>query len=216
MSRLHKVLVVISFTAAIAAPEMARAQTSDRAATQLFYAPTGRVLPKGQAYVKYISLSVPYVQGGLTDRFSIGLGVPLFAVGRGVLNSPKLQIQRSAIHSTSIGAVHFVDTRGAYGVVYVAHTIEREGGALHVTLIKPTIAWSDPRAFAVMLGAERQLNSRVTFMTENYLFAGGHPIISGGIRLKAAHTTWDVGLLVPPTSRYTLRPSPMVNGGWKF
>ena len=36
------------------------------------------------------------------------------------------------------------------------------------------------RDVLVMIGAERRLNDRVTFMTENYVTVGGPPIVTGG------------------------------------
>lgn len=216
MTRPHKFFAVASFAAVIAAPGVARAQTGERAATQLFFAPTGRALPKGQAYFKGLDLAVPYVQGGVTDRFSVGIGTPIFGFGQGWVLSPKLQVQRSAKHSTSIGTLHFIDAREVYNVIYVAHTVERETGALHITVIRPTFDWSEPRAVAVMLGAEHRINSRVTFMTENYVFAGVAPILSGGVRIRGGHTTWDLGWLVPVGFRYGMPGAPMISAGWKF
>ncbi len=219
MGRLHTVVIltgVIATFATLATPGAALAQTSDRAATQLFLAPTGRVLPKGQGYFKGIAFSVPFVQGGVTDRLSLGIGIPLFALGEGFVVSPKFQVQRSENHSTSVGVVEFLGAHGASGIAYAAHTIELENGAVHVVVLKPLSAYSDARDVAVMVGAEHRVNSHVTLMTENYLFRGGSPIISGGVRLKAPHTTWDLGWLAPLGFRYGAPGAPMINVGWKF
>jgi hypothetical protein len=216
MNRLHKFFAVTSFAAALAAPAVAHAQTTGHGATQLFLAPTGRALPKGQGYFKAVGLGIPSWQGGITDRFSVGLMVPVFALGQAAVFTPKFQIQRSENHSTSIGTISVVTTFGSGSVAYVAHTIERKTGAVHVTVMEPIGFLADPRATVVMLGAERRINSRVTFMTENYVFTYGRPIISGGIRLRTARLTWDFGVLVPPTFDYGARPAPMISGGWKF
>ena len=45
--------------------------------TRLFFAPTGRSLKKGEAYFGVYELFLPFVQVGVTDRFSIGAGTPL-------------------------------------------------------------------------------------------------------------------------------------------
>jgi len=216
MRRTHRLFVILSFLAAAAAPAVAYAQTGDRPATQLFLMPTGRVLPKGQGYFKAIGMGVPSVQGGITDRVSIGLTVPLYGLGTFVLVTPKVQVQRSEKHSTSVGAIGAVTTEGSSGVVYVAHTIETGTGAVHLTVMKPLAYFSEVRATMFMLGAEHRINDRVTFMTENYVFIGGRPILSGGFRIKAPHTTWDVGLLVPTFVGYGAFPTPMVNVGYKF
>lgn len=214
MRRLHNVLVAFSFFAALAAPAVAQAQPGDRPATQLFMAPTGRALPKGQGYFKGLALAVPSWQGGLTDRLSVGIGIPIFGLGRAVIVTPKFQIQHSQNHSTSVGAVGVLTTDGSGEVGYVAHTFELSNGALHVAAMAPLSRASD--GVVVMIGAERRLNDHVTLMTENYLIGRRLPIVSGGFRLKAPHTTWDFGLLVPVGFPYGARPAPMINGGWKF
>ena len=219
MGRLHKVLIltgVIATLATLTTPGIALAQPGERAATQLFMAPTGRALPKGQGYFKGLAFSVPFVQGGVTDRFSIGIGMPLFALGEGLVVSPKIQVQRSEKHSTSIGLVEFLDTQGSFGIAYVAHTVELKAGAVHVAVFKPLSAYAAASDVALMVGAERRLNNRVTFMTENYLFGGGHPILSGGVRIRAPHTTWDLGWLAPIGFEYGTPGAPMISVGWKF
>jgi hypothetical protein len=216
MRRSHKSFVILSFLAALAAPHAAEAQPGDRPATQLFLAPTGRALPKGQGYFKATGMGMPSWQGGITDRVSVGLAVPIYGLGHVALVTPKVQVQRSEKHSTSVGAVGIITTEGSFGVAYVAHTIERDTGALHVVVMKPMSYFSELRATVFMLGGEHRLSDRVTFMTENYLFIGGPPIVSGGVRIRAPHTTWDLGLLLPTAFEYGARPAPMVNVGYKF
>ena len=217
MRRLHRSVVISGFVAALASPVAAYAQTGDRPATQLFMAPTGRALPKGQGYFKAIGLALPSWQGGFTDRFSLGIGMPIFGLGQAAVLTPKFQIQRSEKHSTSIGAVDVLTTEGSFNIAYVAHTIERENGAIHVTAIAPIARQASLRAVVLMMGAEYRVNDRVTFITENYVAAAGSiPIVSGGVRIRAPHTTWDLGLFVPPGFEYGARPMPMISAGWKF
>ena len=220
MRRLHRVLVTCSFAAIIAAPAVAHAQPGNRPATQLFLMPTGRTLPKGHAYLKGVGLGMPIVQGGVTDRFSIGIGTPILPLGEGlvmcVLVTPKFQVQRSDTHSTSVGVIEALTSEGSGGVAYVAHTVELSRGAIHVTAMSPLLHGIGARAILLMVGGERYINDHVTFMTENYIAAGGLPMISGGVRLKAPHTTWDLGLMVPVGLGFGMRPAPMISGGWKF
>lgn len=215
MRRLHTVLILTGIVVTLVTPAIAAAQPGERAATQLFLAPTGRVLPRGQAYFKSVEISVPFVQGGVTDRFSMGIGVSLLPQLPMVAISPKFQIQRSEKHSTSIGAVEFVATEGAFGMAYIAHTVELKTGALHVAALTPLTSWSDTASVAIMLGAEHRLSDRVMFMTENYFTAGSGPLLSAGFRLKAPHTTWDLGWLLP-VGTYGTAGAPMINVGYKF
>jgi hypothetical protein len=216
MRRSYKLFVTLSYSAVLTAPAVAYAQAGDRPATQLFLMPTARALPKGQGYFKAIGMGMPSWQGGITDRLSVGLAVPIYGLGQVVVLTPKFQVQRSEKHSTSVGAIGVLTTGGSINILYVAHTIERETGAIHVTVIKPlNDFFSEPRAISLMVGAEHRVNDRVSFMTENYLFAYAKPVFSGGFRIKAPHTTWDLGLLVP-TFLYGARPTPMINVGYKF
>jgi hypothetical protein len=179
--------------------------------------PTARALPKGQGYFKGIAVSVPSWQGGITDRLSVGLAVPIYGFGQVAIVTPKLQVQKSEKHSTAIGVIGMVTTFGSGGVGYVVHTIERETGAVHLGVMKPlNVALSDPRASVFLVGTEHRVNDRVTFMTENYLFVGARPIVSGGVRIKGPHITWDLGLFVPTSFEYHTRPAPMINVGYKF
>ena len=50
---------------------------ADLNATRLFFGPTGRTMEKGQVYVGVYEFLMPFVQVGITDRFSIGGGTPL-------------------------------------------------------------------------------------------------------------------------------------------
>jgi hypothetical protein len=49
----------------------------DPNATRLFFAPTGRSLKRGQVYLGVYEFLMPFVQVGVTDRFSVGGGTPL-------------------------------------------------------------------------------------------------------------------------------------------
>ena len=57
-------------------------QPADPNNTRLFFGPTGRALPRGQVYLGMYEFVMPFVQVGITDRFSIGGGTPLvFGLG---------------------------------------------------------------------------------------------------------------------------------------
>src|SRR4051812_32905026 len=49
--------------------------------TRLAFAPTGRSLARGQAYLGVYQGLVPFVQVGITNRFSMGAGTPLVFTG---------------------------------------------------------------------------------------------------------------------------------------
>ncbi|TAK15857.1 MAG: hypothetical protein EPO35_06440 [Acidobacteria bacterium] len=207
-------LLLVATTVTLGLPAPASAQPGDRPATQLFFGPTGRSLPKGQGYLKSLALTVPYLQGGLTDRLSIGIGTPLMAPAQVVMLTPKFQIQRSARHSTSLGTMHLLAFGGSFGIAYVAHTVETETGAWHVAVLTPYDRKVIGRGLGVMLAAEHRVSDRTTFITENYLISG-LPMLSAGVRVRAPHTTWDLGWMLPISS-YTHAGGPVLNVGYKF
>lgn len=214
MRRHHIALVLAATTVSLWLPAPASAQPGDRPATQLFFGPTGRTLPKGQGYLKSLALTAPFAQGGLSDRLSIGVGTWLFAPGQVVVLTPKFQIQRSARHSTSIGTMHMFVFGESVGIAYAAHTVEVEADAWHVAVLTPYDRKTFGRGIGVMIAAEHRISNRTTFITENYLL-GGIPILSAGVRARAPHTTWDLGLMLP-ISRYTFGGGPVINVGYKF
>ena len=105
--------------------------------TRLFFGPTGRALKKDETYLGVYEFVMPFVQWGVTDRFSIGGGTPLF-FGDGdhaIWITPKFQLQKSSRVSTSIGMLHFLNVGdGAFGVAYAASTIGNTNDALTIGL----------------------------------------------------------------------------------
>jgi hypothetical protein len=127
-------LVVTLERAQIASIEQARGEIVngefrqyDSNATRLLFAPTGRNLAKGEGYLGVYEFLLPFVQYGITDRFSFGAGTPLIFVGdadgRPIWLTPKYQVYNAGRTSAAIGVMHFVilgeDVRMglAYGVV---------------------------------------------------------------------------------------------------
>ena len=70
----------------------------DPNSTRLVFGPTARAMPRGQAYLGVYQGLAPFVQVGVTDRFSVGGGTPLmFRVDdwdRPYWVTPKLQVLR--------------------------------------------------------------------------------------------------------------------------
>ncbi len=109
---------------------------ADANATRLLFSPTGRSLRKGQGYVGVYEFLLPFVQYGVTDRFSLGAGTPLIFFGdesgRPVWLTPKYQFYKGSKTSAAVGVMHFVvfgeDTRA--GLAYAVATIGTDDNAL--------------------------------------------------------------------------------------
>jgi hypothetical protein len=176
-------------------------QREDPNKTRLFFGPTGRSLPKGQTYVGVYEFLMPFVQVGVTDRFSIGGGTPLvFGIedwDRPFWLTPKLQVVNTRSTQIAVGAFHAFDTNGhGGGVGYVVGT--RSTGAGSLTGGAGVAYGSDGgRAGVVMVGGEAPLRRNMKVITENYLWKGGNGIASGGVRFFGERLSADVALAVP-------------------
>lgn len=187
--------------------------------TRLFFAPTGRTLKRGDAYFGLYEIYMPFVQYGVTDRFSIGGGTLLFVGGGAhpVWFTPKLQLVSAPTTQASIGVMHFLNIDNAsLGVAYAAVTKGTTDSAATVGL-----GWAYARSdghnggsAVLMVGGEHRLSRRVKFVTENYFF-DGHGLLSGGVRMMGERLSADVGLFTPLDAD-TFIALPMVNFVWKF
>jgi len=187
--------------------------------TRLFFAPTGRALKRGDAYFGIYDIWMPFVQYGVTDRFSIGGGTPLF-LGSGphpVWFTPKFQIVSAPTTQVSLGVMHFLNVDNAsFGVAYAAATKGTTDSAATAGL-----GWAYARSdhhhagsAVVMVGGEHRVSRGAKLVTENYFF-DGHALLSGGVRIMGERLSADLGL-VSPLDANTLFAFPMVNFVWKF
>jgi hypothetical protein len=168
--------------------------------TRLFFGPTGRSLPKGRTYFGVYEFLMPFVQVGVTDRFSIGGGTPLmFGFDEGTRPfwiTPKLQVFDNGRTQAAVGVFQaFIDGESA-GIAYGVVTTGRIDAS--VTAGAGVGYSSDGGSGGVvMIGGERQASRHVTFVTENYIWKGGHGVVSGGVRFFGERLSADVGLAFP-------------------
>jgi hypothetical protein len=193
IARLHRV------EGAIVHGEFWRA---DPNATRLFFAPTGRALPKGQVYVGVFEFLMPFVQVGITDRISFGGGTPLvFGFDdnweRPFWVTPKVQVYNGARAQVSVGTFHVFDTGGEGGGL--AYAVGTFGGrdASFTLGIGGTYTGFEGGGGVVMVGGERQVTRNVKLLTENYVWKGGDGVLTGGIRFFGERLSADVGLAIP-------------------
>jgi hypothetical protein len=186
--------------------------------TRLFFAPTGRTLKKGESYFGLYEIYVPFVQYGVTDRFSIGGGTPLYLGGgeHPLWFTPKLQLIAKPTTQVSIGVMHFLNIdHASVGIAYSALTKGTTDSAATIG-----IGWAydigrdGGTSAVVMLGGEHRISRRMKFVTENYIIEG-HGLISGGLRFMGDRLSADIGLLSPMDADEFFA-FPMVNFVWKF
>jgi hypothetical protein len=173
----------------------------DPNATRLFFAPTGRSLQRGQTYLGVYEFMMPFVQVGITDRFSIGGGTPLiFGIqdwNRPFWITPKLQVVASQSIDVAVGALHAFDTGGqGGGIGYVVGT--RSGASGAVTAGAGLAYGNDGgRAGVVMVGGEGTIRRNMKAITENYIWKGGNGVASAGVRFFGEHLSADLALAFP-------------------
>jgi hypothetical protein len=170
--------------------------------TRLFFGPTGRALPKGQTYLGVYEFFMPFVQVGVTDRFSIGGGTPLLfgfegdGLDRPYWVTPKLQVFSGRRTQVSVGLFQGFGGGATAGIAYGVATT---GGALGSFTAGAGIAYNDDgeRTAVVMVGADRQVRRNVKFVTENYVWGSGNGLVSAGVRFFGERLSADLALAAP-------------------
>jgi hypothetical protein len=169
--------------------------------TRLFFAPTGRSLPRGQTYLGVYEFLMPFVQVGVTDRFSIGGGTPLvfgFDEGeRPFWVTPKVQILATSSTDVAVGVLHVFNAGGDGGGV--AYAVGTSGSARGTVTIGGGLAYGNDggRAGVVMVGGERQVRRNLKVMTENYVWKGGDGVLSAGVRFFGERLSADLAVGFP-------------------
>lgn len=169
--------------------------------SRLFFAPTGRSLDKGQVSVGVFEFLAPFVQVGVTDRFSIGGGTPLvFGIDedyRPFWFTPKYQVYNSEKVQAAVGVLQVLTTGGdTAGIAYGVSTF---GNSDNAWTVGAGMAYADDgeRGGIVMIGGEGRVRNNLKLITENYIWKGGDGIISGGVRFIGERLSADLGLAFP-------------------
>jgi hypothetical protein len=209
MSKLSRALlpIVIVLAGATAAaaqdagPSGAERPTVDANTTRLFFGPTARSLPKGKVYFGVYEFFMPFVQVGVTDRFSIGGGSPL-VVGfedfeRPFWVTPKLQILDTGKTQVAAGVFHAFDSHSSGGGIAYGVVTRGDDNASFTGGAGMAYAVNGGRAAVVMIGGDARIGRKIKVLTENYIWQGGDGVVTGGVRFLGDHMSADVGLAFP-------------------
>jgi hypothetical protein len=188
--------------------------------TRLFFGPTARTLPQGDAYVGVFELILPFVAVGITDRITLAGGTPLVFgddVSTIIYLAPKVQLIRSGGLTASIGSLSFfVPEEESLGIAYAVGTAESRNGMGSFTF---GAGWGylggdvadEP---VVMLGGDARISRSVKLLTENYFAPEeGFGLFSFGLRFMGERLSADVGLAIPSDAPIAL---PLVNFVYGF
>ena len=169
--------------------------------TRLFFGPTGRSLPRGKTYLGVYEFIMPFVQVGVTDRFSIGGGTPLVfgfdEWDRPFWVTPKLQLVNRARTQIAVGTFHVFDTDSdGGGVGYVVGT---RGDTSASFTVGGGLAYGTGggRSGLLMVGGERQVRRNLKVITENYVWKDGNGVASAGVRFFGDRLSADLALGFP-------------------
>lgn len=188
----------------------------DPNSTRLAFAPTGRALPRGQTYLGVYSGFAPFLQVGITDRFSAGIGTPLVFTDdwdRPFWISPKLQVYAGNGNYASVGVLHAFAGDENAGIGYGVFTKETSGGAF---TLGAGAAYSSNgvQSAVVMVGGEAPFRRNIKWITENYAW-DGTVVSSGGFRFFGERLAADLVLAIAFADSSTFA-FPVVNFVYRF
>lgn len=168
--------------------------------TRLFFAPTGRALPRGKVSFGMFGYTMPFIQVGVTDRFSVGGGTP-FMFGfdesdRPFWITPKFQVVDGERTQVAVGALHMMASGESIGIAYA---VGSRGTADNAVTLGAGYAYTGDGdgGAVVMLGGERRVRNNLKLITENYMWHGGQGILSGGVRFVGDRFATDIALVAP-------------------
>lgn len=184
---------------------------ADPNSTRLFFTPTGRSLKKGQTYLGVYEFFMPFVQVGVTDRFSIGGGTPLvFGFDedwqRPFWITPKFQVFNSERTQVSLGVLHAFDSDGDGGGI--AYAVMTRGDDAKSLTAGAGLAYASHGSSApvIMIGGEGRVRRNMKVITENYIWQGGHGILSAGVRFFGEKLSADLAIGVPIGTEFIAFP----------
>ncbi len=194
-------------------------QPADPNNTRLFYGPTGRALPRGQVYLGMYEFVMPFLQVGITDRFSIGGGTPLvFGINEDIDRpywiTPKLQVFNGRKAQVSVGVFQGFGGGESAGVAYGVATTGGVGGSLTAGA---GVAYNSGgnRMFVMMVGGDRPIRRNIKFVSENYIWQSGNGLASAGVRFFGERISADLALVTPIGSNSGF-VFPMLNFVYRF
>ena len=155
------------------------------------------------------------MQVGVTDRFSVGGGTPLFFGGgseRPFWFTPKLQVLAKEKAQAAVGVIHIAGLGHSGGIAYGVTTL---GPAEQAVTVGLGYAYSgSERAPIAMIGGEYRGGRRIKLVTENWFWRGGPGFVSGGIRFLGERVSADLGLIAPLVDKAIAFP--IVSFAWHF
>jgi hypothetical protein len=176
--------------------------------TRLYFAPSGRTLPKGEGYFADYYFFFPTVVYGMTDRFTLGGGCSLFpgaALDEQLWYvTPKLGLSSGDRFNSSVGTILIgvpdwgdnSDGTTLAGVLYGVGTWGKPDASLTFGLGYGFVDDELADHPMIMLGGEKRAWRRIAFVSENWWMPGiDFPLISYGLRFFGEKISVDFAFL---------------------
>ena len=175
--------------------------------TRLFFAPTGRMLPKGRGYFADYDIFLPSINIGITNNISLGGGMTILPSGslknQVYFFTPKIGFKASQKLNISGGALmikipDFGDDSESplVNVLYGVGTYGSPDRSITLGFGYGMVDSKFAEKPLVVLGAEQRLSRRTAFVTENWMVPGVSDIlVSYGIRFFSENLSADLALM---------------------
>lgn len=174
-------------------------------ATRLIFAPTGRMLKKGEGYINDFWIFFPGFAKGIGDRFTIGGGMSILPgvpiIDQIIFITPKVGVVQKKRVNVAAGALAILlpqfdvpSRRTSVGVLYTVTTVGGPDASLTGGLGYGYVETRMARSPAMLLGGERRLATRFSLVSENYLLPGSFKLGSAAVRFMAEGMTADLGI----------------------
>jgi hypothetical protein len=177
----------------------------DPSRTRLFFAPTGRMMRKGEQYFADAYIFFPSFQAGISDRFTMGAGMSIIP-GLGIDEqlfylTPKLGIVAGPDVNVAVGALIAAASgvdESPFGIAYGVATF---GGEETNATIGGGFGYNRGTAdnsALLMVGGSTRVSRGISLVSENYLYtgAGTQSVLSGGVRFIGDRLTVDLAAWV--------------------
>ncbi len=171
--------------------------------TRLFFAPTARMLKKGEGYFQDIYIFFAGAAYGLSNNFTIG-GAASLIPGAGIDEqvfylTPKIGVKASGKIDLAAGAllirIPFEDAPDL-GIVYGVGTYGTADASVTLGL---GYGFADSKVAdkpVVMLGGESRISRRLALVSENWIVPrADHPLVSYGVRFFGSEISVDLAFL---------------------
>ena len=178
--------------------------------TRLFFAPTGRMLDKGDGYFSDYYLFFPGCVFGFTSWFNFGGGMSIFPginlADQVFYITPKIGLKASGDLNIAAGALmvkipSFDDESGdeeisSLGILYGVGTFGSTDQSVTIGIGYGYAGDKLADNPVLMIGGEARLSRRTALVTENWIIPGtGQPLISYGMRFFGEKLSIDLAFI---------------------